>query len=250
MRFNTVIRNFNLLNLTLLAIIFVFAGYILYPMLSVDTRITPLPAKKSTGEEKEHRASENKIPSPLEFNVIADNNIFHPERIIPVDKKAEAPLPKPDFVLYGTLITDDLSLAYMEDLKAPRSTPGRGKRITSLKKNDKMGGFTLKEIETDRVIMIRGEDKITVLINDQTHAKKRTETPPATASATPAEPKVKALEPAKTQQTQQQLPTEKANAAAKRRTTPASQPTERKETPAPIKNAFENLFKGFQRPGK
>lgn len=247
MRFNTVIRNFNLLNLTLLAIIFVFAGYILYPMLRVDTRIAPLPAKKSTGEEKGNKASENKIPSPLEFNVIADNNIFHPERIIPVEKKAEVPLPKPQFVLYGTLITDDLSLAYMEDLKAPRSTPGRGKRITSLKKNAVMSGFTLKEVETDKVVMVHREEKIIVKITDPAHAKKRSEAPAVTAAVMPAEPKIKPLDPSKEQQAHQQLPTDKTPPSGKKEATPASQP---KEPPAPIKNAFENLFKGFQRPGK
>lgn len=234
----------------LLATIFVFAGYILYPMFQVNTRISPLPTKKSIGEEQEHKASEDKTPSPLEFNVIADNNIFHPERIIPIEKKAETALPKAEFVLYGTMIADDLSIAYMEDIKAPRSTPGRGKRQTALKKNSTLSGYTLKEIEADKVVMVRGEEKITVKINDPAHAKKRVETPTVTAAITSAEPKVKPLESAMLQQTQHEMTIGKTTAAAKKEAMPVAQPTEQKEPPSQIKNALENIFKGFQRPSK
>lgn len=235
MRFNTVIKNFNLLNLMLLAIICVFAGYVLSPMLKVDTRITLLPAKKTTGEEKANKTSENKIPSPLDFNVIAENNLFHPERIIPIDKKAEAPLPKPDFILYGTLITDDLRIAYIEDLKAPRSTPGRGKRVTSLKKDAMMSGFTLKEVETDKVVMARGEESVIVKMNDPAHAKKRTEA--TIVSTAQGEPRIRPIEPAKAQQVQQ-LPAEQTPISGKRGATPESQPA----TP----NVFDNFLRGLQ----
>lgn len=239
MRFNTIIKNFNLLNLMLLAIIFVFVGYVLSPMLKVDTRITLLPAKKTTGEEKANKTSENKIPSPLDFNVIAENNLFHPERIIPIDKKAEAPLPKPDFILYGTLITDDLRIAYIEDLKAPRSTPGRGKRVTSLKKDAMMSGFTLKEVETDKVVMARGEESVIVKMNDPAHAKKRTEA--IIVSTAQVEPRIKPIEPAKAQQVQQ-LPAEQTPISGKKGATPESQPA----TP----NVFENFLRGIQGQGK
>lgn len=212
MRFNTIIKNFNLLNLMLLATIFVFAGYILYPMFQVNTRISPLPTKKNIGEAQEHKASEDKTPSPLEFNVIADNNIFHPERIIPIEKKAETALPKAEFVLYGTLIADDLSIAYMEDIKAPRSTNGRGKRQTALKKNSTMSGYTLKEIEADKVVMVRGEEKITVKINDPAHAKKRTELASAPTEKKPdatfLTPLVKQTEPQQKSQIQSAQPQE------------------------------------------
>ena len=103
--------------------------------------------------------------------IISEENPFHPERKIPVEKKAEQPLPKPEFVLYGTLITDDLKMAYLEDLKAPRSTSGRGKRQVALKQGDSLSGFRVKEIEAGKVVMVRGDDRIIVPIIDPAHTR-------------------------------------------------------------------------------
>jgi hypothetical protein len=112
-------------------------------------------------------------------------------------------LPKPEFVLYGTLITDDLRLAYMEDLKAPRNSPGRGKRQTALKKGDTLSGFTLKEIEADRIIMARGEESLTVKVLGDTAKKERSvqtttqakEAPPAIPAQKPRDISRKRLTP-------------------------------------------------------
>jgi len=68
--------------------------------------------------------------------VIREKNLFHPERKIPPEQQPEKVTPKPDAFLYGTLIADDASYAFIEDKKAPYSTPGRGKRQTILKKGD------------------------------------------------------------------------------------------------------------------
>lgn len=134
-------------------------------MIKTDTRNKVLPEKPMS------------IPSQTDYTLIAENNIFHPERKIPPEKKAEAPpLPKPDIVLYGTLITDDVSLAYLEDLKAPRSTQGRGKRQLTLKKGDIISGFVLKDIEADKIVMSRGEERITVNVrNIQRSPSKRSQ---------------------------------------------------------------------------
>ena len=104
--------------------------------------------------------------------MIAEENLFHPERKIPAEKKVEQALPKPEFVLYGTLITDDIKLAYLEDRKAPYNTPGRGKRQTVLKIGDTMSSFTVKEIDTDKVVMVRGEDRIEVNVIDPAKPKR------------------------------------------------------------------------------
>ncbi len=68
--------------------------------------------------------------------MISEQNLFHPERKIPPEKQQEKAVPKPDLFLYGTLITNDASYAFVEDKKAPYSTAGRGKRQTTLKKGD------------------------------------------------------------------------------------------------------------------
>jgi len=175
MRIKRLIRNINMLNVALLIGALFFALYIFFPALDITAGFT-LPAVNKSAAEKKETGSEIRIPSVTEYVKISEENLFHPERKIPVEKKADQqqqPLPKPEFVLYGTLITDDLRLAYIEDLKVPRNSPGRGKRHTPLKKGDTMSGFTLREIETDKVVMVRGEEKMVVSINDPAHPKMR-----------------------------------------------------------------------------
>jgi hypothetical protein len=165
-----VLKNINLLNILLLAIVVVFAFRVFMPALYQDIRYLLPPAKESF-EAEEKPLLQQKLPSLSDYMIISEENPFHPERKIPVEKKVEQPLPKPEFVLYGTLIAGDLKLAYLEDLKSPRSTSGRGKRQVALKQGDSLSGFTLKEIEAGKVVMVRGDDKIIVPIIDPTHAR-------------------------------------------------------------------------------
>lgn len=175
MRFKTIIRNINVLNILLISVIIISISYSLLPLLDIKVKDT-LPAAKKTVEDTKEKAAQTQTPSIAEYTMIAEENLFHPERKIPVEKKEEQPLPKPDFVLYGTLITDDISLAYLEDLKAPQSTPGRGKRQTALRKGDAMSGYVLKEVEAEKIVMVRGEDKMIVALNDLSRPKDRKET--------------------------------------------------------------------------
>lgn len=118
------------------------------------------------------------LPSPSDYVMVGDNNVFHPERIMPPEKKEERPLPKPEIVLYGTMISEDLKVAYVEDLKNPRNTPGRGRRQIPLYKGDELGGFVLKEISIDKIVMKRGEEVLTVTIHES-HKKPKNVAPPA-----------------------------------------------------------------------
>lgn len=165
MKFKKIIQNINLLNTLLFLVIVTFALYSLYPLINIKVKYS-LPDVKKKAEEAEETTVQNQIPSIAEYMNIPEENLFHPERKIPALKKEEQPLPKPEFVLYGTLITDDLSMAYLEDLKAPYTTPGRGKRQRSIKKGDTISGFTLKEIEADKVVMLRGEERLVISLND------------------------------------------------------------------------------------
>jgi hypothetical protein len=165
-----VLKNINLLNILLLAIVVVFAFRVFMPALYQDIRYLLPPAKKSI-EAETKPLLQQKLPSLSDYTIISEENPFHPERKIPVEKKAEQPLPKPEFVLYGTLIADGLKLAYLEDLKSSRSTSGRGKRQIALKQGDSLSGFALKEIEPGKVVMVRGDDRIIVPIIDPAHTR-------------------------------------------------------------------------------
>jgi len=171
--------------------------------------------KKSLDNQEEKLLdSRRHILSPSDYMLISEENLFHPERRIPPEKKVEQPLPKPEFVLYGTLITNDTGFAYLEDAKAPRSTPGRGKRQITLEKGDTLSGFNLKEVKVDSIVMARGEEKITIYVYKKNNPKKRESmAPPSNVPKVPQQPAAKTppiqTKPAQSQSTskqQQQLP--------------------------------------------
>jgi type II secretory pathway component PulC len=186
-----VIKNFNLLNCILIAAVLVFTFSLLLPQRDSNPAIVLPSLKKKPVEKTQGEPPKAQNPSPMDYVVVADENLFHPERKIPPEKKAEAVLPKPEFVLFGTLISPNLSMAYMEDKKAPVTTPGRGNRQTTLKKGETLSGFTLKEIMKDRVVMARGEETIQVPLEDPGSPKKR-ETLLATPGPHPQPPGISA----------------------------------------------------------
>jgi hypothetical protein len=184
---NKILRNLHLLNLALLAVILCFAYYLLFPLTEMPvTYFIPLVKEGALGKKPGTEPPIQQTPNPMDYTLIAEQNLFHPERKIPPEKKAEAPLPKPEFVLYGTLITPDLGIAYLEDKKsAPVTTPGRGKRQTAVKKGESLSGFILKELHNDRVVMIRGEESMIVYLNDPQVPKAREGVPDPTKTAAP-----------------------------------------------------------------
>jgi hypothetical protein len=185
------LSNINLVNILLAGILIAFAYFTFFPGSSVRVSYKKPVAAKKTAEKKpaevKKGAQDEKNPFPTDYVVIAEQNVFHPDRKIPEqkDEKQEAALPTPEFVLDGTLITDDLKMAFMEDKKAPVNTPGRPNRQTSLKIGDSLSGFTLMEIDKDKVVMQRGEEKMVVALEDQEKSKTRHYSQPATTAAPP-----------------------------------------------------------------
>lgn len=175
------LSNINLINIILTGALIFLLNYVLLPFFNKSMQYTLPVIKKHEGLDSgsNKKPDQTKTPSPLDFMVITEQNLFHPERKIPVEVKEAQPLPKPDFVLYGTLISDDTNIAYMEDKKSPNSTPGREKRQTPVKQGDSISGFTLKELSEDRVIMVRGEERLTVYLIDTQKPKQRGVTAPA-----------------------------------------------------------------------
>ncbi len=168
-----IFKNITLLNTLLASIIILMSQYSVLPLLNMHTKYV-LPSQKKAVKEEKGTPVQSNTPSPSDYNVIAEENLFHPERKIPPENKDEPPpLPKPDVLLYGTLITDNTSVAYVEDLKSLRNTPGRGRRQTALKKGDSLSGFTIKEISVDSIVMVRGDETMTVSVLDPQKRKAR-----------------------------------------------------------------------------
>jgi len=164
------LRNINLLNILLTAIIVSALFYVL-PRVNPEVKFTAPLVKETQPSANAPKTGTETAAPPIDFNIIAEQNLFHPDRKIPVEKSQEKSLPKPDLVLYGTLISDSLSLAYVEDKQAPLLTPGRGKRLRVLKKGDSISGFVLKTVEPERIVLVRGDETMTVALTDS--GKKR-----------------------------------------------------------------------------
>lgn len=169
-------RSVTLLNILLLAAIAVGAIGLVAPVTRLKVRVALPVARLNAAAEEAKPAEAAQSPSPSDFALIAEQNLFHPDRKIPIDKKND--LPKPELILYGTLITDALSVAYIEDKKAPVTTAGRGKRQTAAKKGDVISGFTLTEISADKIILVRGDERLTVPLMEG-EKRKGTDQPPA-----------------------------------------------------------------------
>jgi hypothetical protein len=168
-----VLKQINLLNGILIigSIVFIF-GF-LFPRLDTEVTFMAPPISKKPVEKNPYDSLKTQTLSPQEYRVTADQNLFHPDRIIPPEKTPESVLPKPEFVLFGTLITPDLRMAYMEDKKAPVTTPGRGQRQSALKIGESLSGFRLKEIMPDKVVMTRGEETLQVPLQEPGSSKAR-----------------------------------------------------------------------------
>jgi hypothetical protein len=232
-------KNVTLLNTLLLGAIIFMVTYTLLPFLNMNIQYTLPAQKKAVGGEEANQA-EFTPPSPADYMNIAEDNLFHPERRIPPEKKVEQELPKPDFVLYGTMVSDDLNVAYLEDLKAPRTTPGRGKRQTAVKKGDVFGGFTLIQVAADSIVMVRGEETFMVHVIDKRKTKMResARTEDKKGQAQPAQPPQKGTPTASTSQ--------KAPVAKKLLPTPPEPPVR-----PPPRSGFEStILNFFDRPNR
>lgn len=192
------LSNLNLMNIMLAVVLVFLVNYTALPFLKMNTGFT-LPSVKRPVVEKTSKdeKGEEKSPSPSDYMVIAEHNLFHPDRIIPVPKVEAPPLPQPDFVLYGTLKTDGLQIAYMDDKKT-KGPQDKDKRQTVLRLGESMSGFILKEIEKDQVVMQRGEQTIVVSLNETKSREATAVTPPPAAPAAVAPTKAPAAQTSKT----------------------------------------------------
>lgn len=161
-----ILNNINPLNIILIASAILIGLAALSPYFYSQV-LYKLPVAKppSVEEDKQPDAAAVVSPSLSDYMVIADQNLFHPDRKIPLEKKEAQQIPKPELILYGTLITEGMSVAYVEDKKNPKTSPGRGKRQNVMKKGDSVGGFVLKEIEADKIMLSRGDETMVVHLN-------------------------------------------------------------------------------------
>jgi hypothetical protein len=99
-------------------------------------------------------------PPPIAtFNVIATKNVFNPGRSEVSDSSAAAAVVsgvKP--ILHGVLIDGKRSRAYLEEPS--------GRQVSGYSVGDQIAGGRLEAIEPDRVVIVRPQGRLEVLLKD------------------------------------------------------------------------------------
>ena len=182
-----------------------------------------------------------KEPSPGESSIlVAEKNIFHPERkefpILMADQQGKKPIGRPQIILYGVTISGDYQAAA---IASPSSPPKKREReLITLKVGDQVGEYKLAKILPDRITMEAPEDTFEVLLYDSRFPKKRshmkTESKPATITSIhppAAAPAAKAFAPtpAKEAVKKPERPSEKPKEPVREKV--ATPPLPRPETP-------------------
>ncbi len=125
-----------------------------------------------------------------------EKNLFHPDRR-PVKRVALPSLAtegggNPQFALYGTFISPDLQMAYIEDIANPQVSSTGVQRQQALKKGDMISGFVLKEIYPDKILLVRDNEKIFVPMVER---KAKKEDPEKTSEESAQQPPLQQTEP-------------------------------------------------------
>ena len=159
------VKNINLLNFSLLAGSAILVAAAVIPMTAtVRVQVTPPEMKRMVADDP--AASAFQIPAYTDYVMISGQNVFHPSRKMPPEKKGEHLIVRPELLLYGTVITETMKVAYVEDRKAPPALPGRRKKQMVLREGGALNNYVLQKIEKDRIEMVRGDDRIVFHLSD------------------------------------------------------------------------------------
>jgi type II secretory pathway component PulC len=147
------------LNLFLTVISIFFSIRIGHALFTPDFQSPSRVARPSgAATPRDHGAVRNS-PSSGVYDVIATRTLFHPNRSEPRSSEAMAPIlpTPPTFALYGVAISDDTRVAFVQDLVT--------KQIVGYKTGDKLAGGQVERIEPDRVVIMRADGPIEVLLH-------------------------------------------------------------------------------------
>jgi len=175
------LKRYFLINLTLscLAIFLVFRLYEIW-----NTPIEEVsPPQKKTDSKKGNVESAEVKKDIGSYQIIVQKDLFRPSRTEYKPDIAKATLPpSPPPKLFGVLIMENNKIAILEE---PSS-----KRRKNYHSGDTIGDFIVSEIEKDKVILLRGEEKVVVSLREI-----KTISPPARQGAVPQRPAQRPITP-------------------------------------------------------
>lgn len=186
-----ILSNINVLNFMLLAVSFILYFTLAYPISHTDIKVNIPKVDIETVTEIAKIVPEN-IPTSQDYIVVAEKNLFHPERRLPSEAKEGQIAGRPEIIFYGSIITEETKIALVEDKKNPYTTPGRVERLQSLKEGAVIGGYTLKEVNPETIVLVRGDDEMIINLRDQKDRKPeaRTASPEMPAGRLPNQPPI------------------------------------------------------------
>lgn len=161
------LKSLNILNLLMTATAIGFFIYFLNPLLQTSVSVK-VPAPGDISQGMPVRTDETRKPPIMDYTPIEAKNLFHPDRIIPEEKKSSTPikLTRPELILHGTMMTNELKIAYLEDKKAVQKTPGRNAPYLVVKEGDTVSGYTLKQIAENMIVLANGEEQMTLYLDE------------------------------------------------------------------------------------
>lgn len=169
-------RRLLVVNVVLIGLAVFFAVSLVHDL----TRSRPLPspsaARRATTPGAGNDTVESSVPAEnlTAYNVIAAKHLFNPQRTEGGPAPAApAPPPPPKPMLLGVLVDGARSRAYLEDAST--------KRVLSYQIGDSVSGGRLDQITDDKVVIVRPDGPVDVLLRDP--AKPRPASPPTTAAA-------------------------------------------------------------------
>lgn len=166
-------RRFFLINI-ILSFLVLFLAFRLYGIWTKPEEKV-LPQKKTFSQKEKTEITETKKDINF-YKIVTQKDLFRPSRtgLVGEDIKSGLSL-STKLKLFGVLIMDDDRIAILED---PISNKRKKYRV-----KDHIGNFIVAEIESNRVLLLRGEDKIVVNLREI-----KILSPPTMAGAVPPKP--------------------------------------------------------------
>ncbi len=177
-------RRLLLLNIVLVAVAAAFAVTILREMTEPMPRPTPVRTRPAMPPPAAPAPDPTATKAqPAAYGIVATRNLFSPTRTeapptATAAGRAAPPPPKPN--LYGVVIREGASIAYLED---PTT-----KRVAGYRLGDAIAGGTVKSIDADHVVLSRPDGPIDVRLHDPSKPRVATTPVPAAFGAPGALP--------------------------------------------------------------
>jgi type II secretory pathway component PulC len=146
------------LNLVMVGLSIFFCIRIGHALFAPAPRPTsPVARTVAAAGPRDHGAARNS-PSSGVYDVIATKSLFDPKRSQSTSSEVMAPRlrPAPTLALHGVAISDDTRVAFVQDLVT--------KQLSGYKTGDKLAGGQVERIEPDRVVIMRADGPIEVLL--------------------------------------------------------------------------------------